>query len=107
MKNLTKLAYNLESDVELASLRFDEDIAVLNFFFDTPIITQINMELKTNNLAKVTKSSFQLFKLPYSDALLAPSDATLAPLHQGRLLVPGRNWPIFFCLVNVSAKMAK
>ena len=51
---MTKLAYNLESDVELASLRFDEDIAVLNFFFDTPIITQINMELKTNNLAKVT-----------------------------------------------------
>ena len=99
MKNLTKLAYNLESGVELASLRFDEDIAVLNFFFDTPIITQINMELKTNNLAKVTKSSFQLFKLPYSDALLAPSDATLAPLHQGRLDVPGRNGPIFLLLL--------
>ncbi len=25
-----------------------EDIAVLNFFFDTPIITQINLELRTN-----------------------------------------------------------
>ncbi len=25
-----------------------EDVAILNFFFDTPIITQINLELRTN-----------------------------------------------------------
>ena len=31
----------------VAEDRFRSDIAVLNFFFDTPIITQINLELKT------------------------------------------------------------
>ena len=29
--------------------------------------------------------------IPFYDALLAPSDATLAPLHQARLLMLGRN----------------
>ena len=28
--------------------RFRLDIAVLNFFFDTPIITEITLELRTN-----------------------------------------------------------
>ena len=31
-------------------------------------------------------------RVPCSDVLQAPSDATLAPLHEGRLLVLGRNW---------------
>ena len=72
-KNITKLANNLSSDEELAEKRFQEvsnnkyqlisrnflvklfaktiffqDIAILNFFFDTPIITEITVELRTN-----------------------------------------------------------
>ena len=46
-RNITKFTYNLSSDIELADERFRRDIAVLNFFFDTPIITQITQELKT------------------------------------------------------------
>ena len=45
--NMTKFTYNLSSDKELAEERFRKDIAVLNFFFDTPIITLIQQELKT------------------------------------------------------------
>ena len=47
-KNITKLVHNLSSDLELATERFKSDIAVLNFFFDTPIITRIRMELRTS-----------------------------------------------------------
>ncbi len=45
-KRLTALALNLTSDVELAQRRFDQDIAIVNVFFDTPIITQIKRELR-------------------------------------------------------------
>jgi hypothetical protein len=37
--NLTRLLYN-QTRKELAAKRFNEDITVLNFFFDTPIITR-------------------------------------------------------------------
>ena len=74
-KNITKLANNLSSDEELAEKRFQEvssnnyqlisrnflskifskkiiiffsGFAILNFFFDTPIITEITVELRTN-----------------------------------------------------------
>ena len=46
-RNITKFFYNFSSDEELAKTRFQRDIAVLNFFFDTPIITLIQLELKT------------------------------------------------------------
>ena len=46
-RNITKFFYNLSSDEALARERFRRDIAVLNFFFDTPIITLIQLELKT------------------------------------------------------------
>ena len=46
-RNITKFTYNLSSDIELADEKFRRDIAVLNFFFDTPIITAIQQELKT------------------------------------------------------------
>ena len=46
-QNITKFTYNVSTDKELADERFRNDIAVLNFFFDTPIITQIQQELKT------------------------------------------------------------
>ena len=47
-KSLIMLAANVTDMTELAEIRFKEDIAVLNFFFDTPIITQINLELRTS-----------------------------------------------------------
>lgn len=47
-KNLTKLANNLTTDADLAQKRFNEDITILNFFFDTPIITEITLDLKTS-----------------------------------------------------------
>ena len=46
-RNITKFFYNLSSDEAFAKTRFQRDIAVLNFFFDTPIITLIQLELKT------------------------------------------------------------
>ncbi|XP_059093651.1 uncharacterized protein LOC131888743 [Tigriopus californicus] len=44
-KNLTKMMHDLD-DSELATKRFREDISVLNFFFDTPIITRITQEMR-------------------------------------------------------------
>lgn len=44
-KNLTKMMHGLD-DTELATKRFEEDISVLNFFFDTPIITRITLEMR-------------------------------------------------------------
>ena len=44
-KNVSKLVLNV-TDVGLADLRFHRDISVLNFFFDTPIITQVKLEMK-------------------------------------------------------------
>ena len=45
-KNLTRIKLNATDDVELASKRFENDIAILNFFFDTPIITRITLEMR-------------------------------------------------------------
>ena len=42
------LAHNMTDYTDFAAKRFREDIAVLNFFFDTPIITQIKLELRTS-----------------------------------------------------------
>jgi hypothetical protein len=47
-KNITKLAHNFSSDLEMARERFRRDIAVLNFYYDTPIITGITLELRTS-----------------------------------------------------------
>ena len=47
-KNITKLSSRAFSKNQLASKRFKNDIAVLNFFFDTPIITLIKLDLRTN-----------------------------------------------------------
>ena len=55
VKNLTKLFYDLDSDEDLAVKRFEEDTIILNFFFDTPIITKMTKELKANDFAKALK----------------------------------------------------
>eukprot|EP00094_Tigriopus_californicus_P011134 TCALIF_10745-PA protein Name:"Similar to ppk28 Pickpocket protein 28 (Drosophila melanogaster)" AED:0.17 eAED:0.17 QI:0/0/0/0.66/1/1/3/0/792 len=47
-KNMLMLAHNVTEFHQFAEERFHEDIAVLNFFFDTPIITQIKLELRTS-----------------------------------------------------------
>ena len=46
-RNLTMFTYGLKNKEELAEERFRRDIVVCNFFFDTPLITQIKQELKT------------------------------------------------------------
>jgi len=46
-KNITKLSYNLFKNEDLAAERFRRDIAILNFYFDTPTITGIGLELRT------------------------------------------------------------
>jgi hypothetical protein len=38
------------TDLELARERFLRDIAILNFYYDTPIITAITLELRTRCL---------------------------------------------------------
>ncbi len=45
-KNMTRLALNLSSNLELADKRFRDDVTILNVFFDTPIITQVKLEMK-------------------------------------------------------------
>ena len=40
------LAHNTTNYEEIALKRFEENIGVLNFYFDTPIITQIQLELR-------------------------------------------------------------
>ena len=45
-KYVTMLAYNTTDYEEIALKRFEENIGVLNFYFDTPIITQIQLELR-------------------------------------------------------------
>lgn len=47
-KSMLLLAHNTTSYVELARRRFNDDVVVLNFFFDTPIITQIKIEMRTS-----------------------------------------------------------
>ena len=48
-KYITMLAYNTTNYEEIALKRFEENIGVLNFYFDTPIITQIQLELRQVN----------------------------------------------------------
>ena len=53
-KDVTKAEYNLTSNDELAQERFIGDISVLNFFFDTPIITQIGLEMRVSMFDKLS-----------------------------------------------------
>ena len=48
-KYITMLAYNATNYEDIALKRFEENIGVLNFYFDTPIITQIQLELRYAN----------------------------------------------------------
>ena len=47
-KNVTMAEFNLTSNDDIARKRFKRDISVLNFFFDTPIITQIGLEMRVS-----------------------------------------------------------
>ena len=53
-KNNTKIKFNLSSDEHLAQERFKNDISILNFFFDTPTITQISLEMRVNTFDKLS-----------------------------------------------------
>ena len=48
-KYMTMLAFNTTNYEDIALKRFEENIGVLNFYFDTPIITQIQLELRWVN----------------------------------------------------------
>ena len=53
-KDITKAQYKLKDDEEFAQERFKRDISVLNFFFDTPIITQIGLEMRVSMFDKLS-----------------------------------------------------
>ena len=53
-KDVTKAEFNLNSDEELAQERLKKDISVLNFFFDTPIITKIRLEMRVSMFDKLS-----------------------------------------------------
>jgi hypothetical protein len=40
------LHHNTTNYDRIAERRFEENIGILNFYFDTPIITQIKLELR-------------------------------------------------------------
>ena len=46
--------YNLTTGDEFAEERFKKDTSVLNFFFDTPIITQIGLEMRVSMFDKLS-----------------------------------------------------
>ena len=46
-RNLTMFTYGHEKKEDFAEERFRRDIAICNFFFDTPLITEIKQEVKT------------------------------------------------------------
>jgi hypothetical protein len=46
--------YNLTTNDDLAQERFERDISVLNFYFDTPIITQIGLEMRVSMFDKLS-----------------------------------------------------
>ena len=46
-RNLTMFTYGHENKEDFAEERFRRDIAICNFFFDTPLITEIKQEVKT------------------------------------------------------------
>ena len=45
-KDLNKLQLNISDAAELADRRFENEMSILNFFFDTPIITKITLEMR-------------------------------------------------------------
>ena len=53
-KDVTMKEYNLTTEKGLAEERFKKDISVLNFFFDTPIITQIGLEMRVSMFDKLS-----------------------------------------------------
>lgn len=53
-KDVTKTMYNITNDDDFAEERFKKDISVLNFFFDTPIITQIGLEMRVSMFDKLS-----------------------------------------------------
>ena len=46
-RNLTMFTYGIRSKEHFAEERFRRDISICNFFFDTPLITEIKQEVKT------------------------------------------------------------
>ena len=53
-KDVTKTMFNITNDDDFAEERFKKDISVLNFFFDTPIITQIGLEMRVSMFDKLS-----------------------------------------------------
>ena len=53
-KDITKKEYNLTTIDDLAEERFRRDISVLNFFFDTPIITKLCLEMRVSMFDKLS-----------------------------------------------------
>ena len=53
-KNATKTIYNITNNDEFAEERFRKDISILNFFFDTPIITKIGLEMRVSMFDKLS-----------------------------------------------------
>ena len=53
-KDILKKEYNLTTANDLAEERFRRDISVLNFFFDTPIITKICLEMRVSMFDKLS-----------------------------------------------------
>ena len=53
-KNFAKILYNITDNDNFAEERFRKDISVLNFFFDTPIITQIGLKMRVSTFDKLS-----------------------------------------------------
>ena len=53
-KNFAKILYNITDNDKFAEERFRKDISVLNFFFDTPIITQIRLKMRVSMFDKLS-----------------------------------------------------
>ena len=53
-KFFTKTRHNITDNDKFADERFKKDISVLNFFFDTPIITQIGLKMRVSMFDKLS-----------------------------------------------------
>ena len=53
-KFFTKTRHNITDNDNFADERFKKDISVLNFFFDTPIITQIGLKMRVSMFDKLS-----------------------------------------------------
>ena len=53
-KDVTKALYNITDSDKFAEERIRKDISVLNFFFDTPIITQIGLKMRVSMFDKLS-----------------------------------------------------